>query len=104
MKNTPNQLDESIFEDHMSVVPEITVKVLRHVDLGDRVVCAYCEVNGLPAKRLTQDIYGKPVNKVPVWNLNGRIVANWFALLVEAKYQDCTNGQSIVIYQDETSI
>jgi len=100
MKNNLNEINESIFHDEMSVVPEITVKVLRHVDLGDRVVCAYCEVNGLPAKRLTQDIYGKPVNTIPVWNLNGRIVANWFALLVEEKYQEA-NGKSIVIFKDE---
>ena len=101
MKNTPKQLDESIFEDHISVVPEIKVNVFRHVNLGDWVICAYCEVNGLPAKRITQDIYGKPVNTIPVWNLNGRIVANWFALLVEEKYQEAINGKSIVIFKDE---
>lgn len=93
-------LPEQIFEDNSTVVPEISIKVLRHVHLGDRVICANCEVNGLPAKRLTQDIYGQPVNKIPVWNLNGRIVANWFALLIETKYQQAIEGQTIVIHSN----
>ena len=91
---------EVIFQDETGIVPDISIDVLRHVDLGDRVICAYCNVNGLPAKRLTQDIYGKPVNEIPVWNLEGRIVSNWFALILEAKYNEAIHGKTIIVQPD----
>lgn len=89
-----------IFQNQAAVVPDISIEVLRHVDLGDRVICAYCTVNGLTAKRLTQDIYGQQVNAVPVWNLDGRIVADWFASIIESKYKAAIDGETIVIHPD----
>lgn len=93
-------LPDQIYQAESAAVPDIQVEVLRHVDLGERVICAHCKVNGLKAKRITQDIYGIPVNKIPVWNLGGRIVADWFALLLEAKYQTATEGKTIIIHPD----
>lgn len=93
-------LPECIYAANKLPVPEIQVEVLQHVDLGERVICTKCTVNGLAAKRLTQDIYGLPVNEVPVWNIKGRIVATWFAELLESKYQRKVAGQTIIIYPD----
>ena len=93
-------LPESIYDINKLPVPEITVEDLRHVDLGERVICAKCTVNGLAAKRLTQDTYGMPVNEVPVWSVKGRIVSTWFAELLESKYQQKVAGQNIIIHPD----
>lgn len=89
-----------IFHNTAAVVPEVSVEVLRHVDFGDRVICAYCQVSGVPAKRITQDIYGEQVNEIPVWNLNGRIVADWFASILEAKYKSAIEGKTIIVHPD----
>lgn len=93
-------LPEQIYQNESAAVPDIQVEVLRHVDLGERVICAHCKVNGLKAKRITQDIYGLPVNETPVWNLNGQIVSDWFSLLLEAKYQTAMAGKIVVIHPD----
>ncbi len=91
---------EQIFGGKSVVVPDIQVNVLRHIDLGQRVIRTQCEVNGFPAKRITQDIYGKPVNKIPVWSIGERIVADWFAVILEEKYQATVAGQTTIIYPD----
>jgi len=91
---------EQVFQEESTIVPAIQVEVIRHVYLGGGVTCVHCKINGLRAKRLTQDIGGQEVNAVPVWNLDGRIVANWFALLIEDKYKQAIDGQTVVIYPD----
>lgn len=91
---------EQIFQSSQAVTPDISLEIIRHIDLGDRVICALCKANELEAKRLTQDIYGQPVNQIPVWNIQGRIVADWFALLLEAKYQQAIGSEPIIIHPD----
>jgi hypothetical protein len=91
---------EEIYQPSQSCVPDISLEIIRHTDLGDRVICAICKANGLEAKRLTQDIYGQPVNKIPVWNIQGRIVADWFALLLESKYQQAVGSEPVIIHPD----
>ena len=95
MGNT--NLPEQIFTTEKIEVPDFTIDVCKHEDIGDRVICAYCNVAQMPAKRITQDIYGVPVNKIPVWMINNRIVSNWFALILEEKYQDAVRGKTITI-------
>lgn len=93
-------LTDIAFQDQTAVVPDVLIEVLKHTDLGDRVICAYCKVNGLPAKRITQETYGKPVNEIPAWSLQNRIVSDWFALILEAKYQESIGSEPVIIHPD----
>lgn len=91
---------EQVFQNQFAVVPEIIMEVLRHIDICERVICAHCKINGLKAKRLTQESYGAPVNEIPVWSLEDRIVANWFASILESKYQEKILDQTIIIHSE----
>ena len=77
-------------------VPEICLTEIAHQNLGDGVTRVLCKANGLPAKRLTQIMWGNYVNQIPVWHLDDRIVADWFAELLEAKYQQSVSGQTVI--------
>lgn len=91
---------DQIFQNKQAIVPEIQLEVLRHIDLGERVICAQCKANGIDAKRITQDVYEVQVNEIPVWKLQGRIVGDWFALILEEKYQAEMVGKTILILSD----
>jgi len=93
---------EQIYQPQSCVVPEINLEIIRHINLGQGVMRVDCTVNGCPAKRLTQDIFGRPVNQTPVWSIYGCIVAEWFALLLEDKYQEAANGATHIVHIDLT--
>lgn len=93
-------MTELIYSNTPGVMPELTLEVLRHVDLGDHTTCVHCRINGQEAKRLTQLIYGKPVNNTPVWSVNGRITAEWFASIMEDKYLNYMKGRAVVMERD----
>lgn len=92
-----NPFPENIYTPEQSLVPDIQLTVVRHENLGDNVICNFCTVNGQSAKRITQTINGRSVNPIPCWNLDGRIVADWFATILEAKYQAATDGAVMVV-------
>jgi hypothetical protein len=94
-------LPASIYSDAPQAIPEIKMEVLRHVDIGERVVCAACTVNGLFAKRLTQESYGIMVGKAPTWMIESRIVSDWFAKILETAYQEQMKGKTVIIHQDQ---
>lgn len=96
MKHT-TMFPESIYQGDQHPVAKIDLNILSHENIGEGVTRVMCKANGLPAKRLTQIIYGEYVNKVPVWSIEDRIVANWFAELLEREYQEQTNGKTIVV-------
>ena len=93
-------LPDEIYKNKSVVVPDLNLEVLRHVDAGEQTIVARCKLNGIPSSRITQTKNGEPVNLIPVWTLGGRIVAKWFALLLENKYQTILDGQPIIIHPD----
>lgn len=92
-------LPDTIFDNQQNIVPSISISEIAHEDLGERVIRVTCKANGLQAKRLTQDIYGVPVNRIPVWSIEGRIVADWFALILENAYQLEMSGKTVILAQ-----
>ncbi len=96
MSNTPI-FPESIYQGEQHPIPKIDLDILSHENIGEGVTRVLCKANGLPAKRLTQCIYGAYVNEIPVWSIDDRIVANWFTELLEKEYQNQTSGKTIVI-------
>lgn len=91
---------EEIFKNKNAITPEIKMDVIKHSNIGQNVFRVDCKVNGINSKRITQEIWGQPVNEIPVWSLDDRIVADWFALILEAKYHEATTGKTIIIDAD----
>jgi len=90
-------LPQSIYEES-GIAPAITISEIKAEDLGERVIRVTCLANGKAAKRLTQDIYGQPVNKIPVWCISNRIVSDWFAILLEEAYQMEVAGKTLIVH------
>lgn len=89
---------EPIFhEDGALPVPALVMVDLVHHNIGESVIVVNCQVNGARAKRITQEFGGVMVNKIPVWHISDRIVADWFAEILEAKYQSVVEGQLVII-------
>lgn len=99
IKNTTEIPRASIYSDLPETAPDVIMEVLSHADIGERVICAACAVNGFTAKRLIQESYGVMVGKRATWMIDNRIVSDWFAEMLEIAYQEQIKGKTIVINQ-----
>lgn len=97
IKNTTEILPASIYSDLPETAPGLRMDVLSHTDIGERVICAACAVNGFAAKRLTQESYGVMVGKRATWMIDNRIVSDWFAEILEDAYQEQIKDRAVVI-------
>ena len=90
-------LPDQIFDGQSFPVPELVITDLHHENIGQGTTRVTCRVNGVRGKRITGESWGTMIGN-PVWHIDDRIVADWFAEILESKYQSAI-AEIVVIIQ-----
>jgi hypothetical protein len=84
-------LPDNIFINLPIIIPVIEITDVNSEYLGTNIYRYICKVNGLNAKRI------RVLFRKTVWQVEVRIVADWFAALLESAWKRLRDGRVIVI-------